>query len=770
MQLDLGSAVTSLEGNPNAKVCFISGVPSWEGKPLSDAGKSFIFDTAARVGIKASDICLRVILDAIPRGRQIGAASQFDIESGIKRLLEGLAESKNNILVPLGDFALQALTNHQSCQKWQLSIIEATKAQNQKTIPLIHPERIFADYGQFPYFSFGMSRIKEEMEYPMIVRKIRTPLINPSFDQSMEFLHRCKTEEHLSIDIETARGQITCIGFAPNETEAICIPSLPDQYITPQFHMLWSKINEVLSGNSKKIFQNFIYDCTYLSKYGMVVSNLWHDSMLAQKFLHPELTMGLDTVARLYTREPYWKDEGKDWARIDNLDQFYYYNCKDTTITLEASFAQRKDLAKRNLIEAFEKRVMSLCGPAAEMCWRGLPVDLGRREAVRLAFDTDIADANNQLADLTRPFVGEAGLNSRSPKQVKEYLKKKKYRLPTKKNSKGQRSETSDVTALLKLQQSYPTDQSLALLILLSEKNKSVSSYLKPMPYADGRMRYRIGVSTTDSGRWTAGLDPWDNGFNPQTIPSQFKSMFVAPEGWKFLEVDLEQADSRFVAWDAPEPTLIKFYTEGTDIHKFVASRPELFNKPIGEISKDERQLGKKVGHASNYGMRGARLSEICLLEMGISLNSTRADQMLQGYHRVFPGIGFWQKRIESEIRKSKRLGTPLGRERVFYDRLGDNLFRTAYAYRPQSTVCDVINSLIVWADHERDPKQLHHILQVHDSYICLVRDEYIEDAKKIIFNTEAWNPKMSLPGGILQIPIKAKIGADWGNMKEINL
>ena len=45
--------------------------------------------------------------------------------------------------------------------------------------------------------------------------------------------------------------------------------------------------------------------------------------MLAQKFLHPELPMGLATIARLYTYEPYWKDDAKDWGANQNPEQLW---------------------------------------------------------------------------------------------------------------------------------------------------------------------------------------------------------------------------------------------------------------------------------------------------------------------------------------------------------------------------------------------------------------------------------------------------------------
>jgi DNA polymerase I-like protein with 3'-5' exonuclease and polymerase domains len=229
------------------------------------------------------------------------------------------------------------------------------------------------------------------------------------------------------------------------------------------------------------------------------------------------------------------------------------------------------------------------------------------------------------------------------------------------------------------------------------------------------------------------------------------------------VEVDLKQADGRFVAWDAAEPKLIDMYTRGVDIHRFVAAQPELFNKPLDQITKDERQLGKKAGHAANYGVMEHTLALSCLKEMDLVVSPQRARQMLEGYHRLFPGVRAWQKRIENEVKFSKRLSTPLGRERTFYDRLGPDMFREAYAYRPQSTVADVINHLVLHAF-----THIPILIQIHDSCLFEVEERNLECALARIKDQKTWNPILHLLGGNLLIPIEIKIGQSWGDMKEI--
>lgn len=752
-------------GSPTAKVVFVSGVPGWEGEPFGLTQKVMLLDFARKANIPQNDIAFACVLEELPIARKLESLSREQIDYAKIRFRERMSTFAGTMLVPCDNLSLSALTEHSSISKWHLSLIPATHLPHKpKVMPLLHPEIIFRDYTQIPFFTFGFTRIREEMISANIKGIARLMHTQPTFDQAITFLGRCMFEDYLSIDIETARGQITCVGFAPTPTEAMSIPTLPEHWTKAEFFKLWTWIADVLGNPSRKVFQNYSYDCSYFSRYGIKVRNLWHDTMHAQKFLHPELPAGLDTIARIYTKEPYWKDEGKDWKNVGDINQFYLYNCKDAAVTLEAAFGQERDLISRGLDRKFYGYTMHMARCAAEMSWRGLPIDLEKRTQLRAELDGQVEALNNQLGSLTSSHLGRP-LNSRSPKQVKEYFKACGYRIPVKKGK-----ETSNVTAILKLQQKYPNDATLGLLVQLSELNKSISSYLKPLPYPDGRIRYRLNVTGTDTMRWSSGLDAWDNGFNAQTMPGWLKKMLVAPPGWTWLECDLRQADARFVAWDAPEPTLIKFFTEGRDIHRFVASRPELFNCPEDQVTHEQRQLGKKTGHAANYGMRGQTHADACLLEMGIALTPHRAQQMLDGYHRTFPGIHMWQARIRQEIGRTKRLDTPLGWHRIFYGRLDDNLYRQAYAFRPQCTVSFVIGELIAHMDRHRDPDKLHHILQVHDAYIALCREDYLPTAVKLIADEATWNPRMNLAGGTLQIPIELKAGPILKDAKEIHI
>jgi len=219
------------------------------------------------------------------------------------------------------------------------------------------------------------------------------------------------------------------------------------------------------------------------------------------------------------------------------------------------------------------------------------------------------------------------------------------------------------------------------------------------------------------------------------------------------------------VAYDSCDSNLINMLEDDTkDIHKYVAA--EIFQKPQEQITKAERQLGKKSGHGANYAMGVATFIEQCIND-DIILNKKEAENVLESYHRLFPGIRRWHQRIRSDVRRSRFLSNPLGRQRYFYGRLGDDLFREAYAFRPQSTIPDIANSLMLflWGQREKGKVDFNLLLQVHDSLLFEVWPKHLDKLANLCLNLE-WHPEIKMPAGNLIIPVDCETGTTWGDME----
>jgi hypothetical protein len=66
--------------------------------------------------------------------------------------------------------------------------------------------------------------------------------------------------------------------------------------------------------------------------------------MVAHHVLWPELPHKLEFLAMQYTREPYYKDEGRKWRPSEGKAKLMRYNCKDATVTYEVFLKELEEL------------------------------------------------------------------------------------------------------------------------------------------------------------------------------------------------------------------------------------------------------------------------------------------------------------------------------------------------------------------------------------------------------------------------------------------
>jgi hypothetical protein len=149
----------------------------------------------------------------------------------------------------------------------------------------------------------------------------------PSFLELKEYLEKlCTYNVPISVDIETIRpkknsdifpkhpGFPYTIALAPNTTEAVsfCFWSYTAEELVVVFRLL-----QTIFTSKKIIGQNFIsFDLNMLEALlGFSFDlNAIIDTKLRHHILHPELPHKLQFLCKQYTRQVYYKDEGKGWS------------------------------------------------------------------------------------------------------------------------------------------------------------------------------------------------------------------------------------------------------------------------------------------------------------------------------------------------------------------------------------------------------------------------------------------------------------------------
>lgn len=312
-------------------------------------------------------------------------------------------------------------------------------------------------------------------------------------------------------------------------------------------------------------------------------------------------------------------------------------------------------------------------------------------------------------------------------------------------------------------------------LVLGHRRSHKLATFVDPSRAdEDGfiRCEYRF---TTRSGRLASRGNPGGTGANLQNYDRTLKAIFVPSPGNIMLEVDLSQAEGRVVKVLTNDPALVtlasRLPTDG-DEHRenAVAIFSAISGKEIAEedITKDQRQIGKRVVHASNYAMGKNRLSDILLRE-GYVVTPYEAGKMIDAYKERNPGVLAYQKNVRQIINAREELYTSWGRRvNLSNMRKDDELFKFGYSYTPQSEIGDLTNQYGVKYIHkfiEREKLRSILRMQVHDSVVIDAHPDELWLLMAVI------NGSLSTPRTYgnclgfehkLAIPCEFAIGATW--------
>ena len=273
-----------------------------------------------------------------------------------------------------------------------------------------------------------------------------------------------------------------------------------------------------------------------------------------------------------------------------------------------------------------------------------------------------------------------------------------------------------------------------------------------------------------------------DRAQSHEKIP--IRSMIICPEDCYLVNFDLAQAESWVVAYLANEPTM-KYVLANGDLHRETAQRAfesytdEQWERIISSERKARRYTGKRYNHATAYRMGPGRACEVINKDSDkppfVTVTHAESKVFYKKWHDYYHIQGWWDE-IEYLLNQTRTLVTPYDRLRYFFAPWGNELFREATAYVPQSTVGDHMNGAVqvgvngpggVIEVHKQfvEPGLIKIINQSHDSILCEIpRDSVLTLAPEIV--------KLLLRPLVIKdeeftIPVDCEIGFRWGELEE---
>jgi uracil-DNA glycosylase family 4 len=732
----------------------------------------------------------------------------IDMDQQLAELRTEINEIKPNAILALGGSALWALSGRSPISKHRGSLLWG---MGTKFVPTYHPAHLLHStrggeikgYWNRQIMVFDFKRAWAESTSPTLDVPNRVLQICHNSGELYEFLDRYKDKRKLSVDIEAGGHCLPiCVGLSFNKNHGMTVPlwnfdgisDIPDSDMATIWYMLakilWEK---------DIVGQNFNYDRDKLRRLGFAIRRIHSDTMLKGFAINPELPKGLAFLTSIYTREPFYKDEGMYEGDIRDL----LLGCaRDSCVTLEIDEAMEPDLEEMGVKKFYENFLMTLPDFYLEIENNGFRVDIEKRKELiekYIHWDQRLGYEMYQLAGVD--------INVNSPVQVYSFLFDV-WRLP-RRDGAGE----EELTALLNLQNGVKHPGQRAWIEKCLERRrvkKTISTYLFAIPDYDGMMRTTcymcLETGRTSTGQQDPPIRPkidivgagrksdmkvMGTAFQVFTkhgdIGADVRSMYLPhKEGEVFVQFDSSQAEARVVFNLATDEQALKDIDEH-DYHALTATWffggvESDYSKKVLGYESPIRFAGKTLRHAGHL-MAGKRRAATELntqarkFKIAITINEGQAERALKIFHAKQPKIQqVFHAGVIEALKNTRQLVAPLpwgidaerGGVRIFYERWGDDLFREAMAYIPQRAVTD--NTKAAGIRIKKQFKEAKIILEAHDGLLFSVREEYLKDFIPIGIK-EMERPinftACSLPRRFLKIPCDVEVGENYRDLRK---
>ena len=716
-----------------------------EGKPFVGRAGQLLNKVLEEVGIDR-DACYitnavncRPVPHRAPKAKEIVACRN--------RLIAEIRQRAPRMVVALGNAAVQALMGRHNMGDVHGTVNWCADV-NAFVVPTYHPAAVLRSPGYYIDLIRDMQRaalyLHEKKVLTSVAQEVEYVTLH-NHDHVLELVERLESLSEVAVDVETASdGSLLCIGLAWRGDKAVVVTkdALVDKRTVPM-------LNSALKGKVL-IGHNLKFDVKQLWRAGVSDVRVGEDTML-MSYTSDERpgVHKLKPLVRQYLNVPDYDAPIREYySHMEDCPpiELWKYNAHDAAYT----YALRSVL-RRELDADGTWLLHNVLYPAANvlacMEYTGIMVD---REYLQ-GLASKLRDETQTLEQEMYHLIGRQ-FNPRSQKQLAQLL----YHdlgLPI---PDGRWSTDKD--ALAAIQDFHPLP---AKILEYRGKLKMLRTYVEALLDAaddEGRVHTNFNLHGTVTGRLSSS-DP----INLQNIPrtEEARNSFIATPGYTLVEADLSQAEVRVLAWYCKDPNLIKALAEGGDVH--IRTACIMFRKKPKEVTKELRQAAKRLSFATIYGQSVEALAK----ELGVSV--TEAKELQEQFFGTFPRAREWIKAQQDLALATGVVTTPFRRKRQFEYITRDNkaeVLRQAVNAPIQSLASDITLTALIRMGHKLGNSQSTRLLlTVHDSILLETTEDPVEIARWV-----KWEMVSQVLDGTVPFDADVKIGARWGELKEVDV
>ncbi|HEC2662056.1 TPA: DNA polymerase I, partial [Campylobacter jejuni] len=572
-----------------------------------------------------------------------------------------------------------------------------------------------------------------------------------------EILNTLDKESIIAFDTETTgldtkEAKIVGFSFCMNENEAFYVP-LTHNYlgVGEQISLQSAKKAIEVIFNHFVIGHNLKYDFKIIqNNFDLNLPQKYADTMILAWLKNPSLRVNMDDLAlRLFNYETLHFEslvkKGENFASVE-LEKACKYAAEDAYITLRFYLYFLKNL-ETPLLELAKNCEFDFIKIIMMMEENGIKLDTNALEILMKKFENEIKNLSEEIYTLC-----EDRFNLNSPKQMGDILFEK-LKLPS--GKKGKTGYSTDEKVLNILLDKHPV---IAKILDYRELAKLYSTYCEPLlKLALKDKNSRIYSSFLQTGTATGRLSSKDP--NLQNIPAHgqyakdYKSCFVAKDGFSFISLDYSQIELRILAHFSEDEKLLNAFANDEDIHARTAIMI------FGESNYETRSVAKSINFGLIYGMGYKTLSQ------NLKIEANLAKSYIEKYFENFTSIKKYFETVKNEAKQNGFITTLSGRKRYFDFENAKPMQIAMYERESinsilQGSAADVIKLAMLEINKElNEDKKL--ILQIHDELIFEVKDDLCENFVK---------KTRDIMENIVKLKVKLKtsssIAKNWGDLK----
>ena len=212
------------------------------------------------------------------------------------------------------------------------------------------------------------------------------------------------------------------------------------------------------------------------------------------------------------------------------------------------------------------------------------------------------------------------------------------------------------------------------------------------------------------------------------------RQCFSSEPGYVLVVADYSQIEMRVLAEITGDEQMIDAFMMDEDFHSLTASI--LTGRPVGLISKDERDRAKAVNFGIVYGMGAEGLMTYTKKEFNIELSEVECKEYLPTFFMKYERLNNWKNYITNTCHRAMREKDPItvltlgGRRRIFKH---DAPVTEVINMPIQGTAADIMKKALGMLPEALAETDAMIVSCIHDEVILEVPEIYAETTKIIL-------------------------------------